>query len=156
MLAKMNGHIILGKIFRNFDEIILACRDVEKGKKAREKILKEFDKASVEVMKLDLSSLKSVREFAEEFKNKKISLDILINNAGIMNAPKGKTADGFELHIGTNFHIFSLINEGINHLGHFLLTNLLLDKLVQSKGRVVTVSSSLHKRGKSNGIFERN
>jgi NAD(P)-dependent dehydrogenase (short-subunit alcohol dehydrogenase family) len=90
----------------------------------------------VEVIQLDLSSLASVRQFAEDFKAKYDRLDILINNAGIMYVPYGKTVDGFERHFGTN------------HLGHFALTGLLVDLLLKTEnGRVVTVSSVGHRSG---------
>ena len=88
-------------------------------------------------MQLDLSSLNSVRTFAEMFSSKYEKLHILINNAGVMMCPYSKPEDGFEMQIGTN------------HFGHFVLTNLLLKKLVASApSRVVSVSSVMHKRGK--------
>jgi NAD(P)-dependent dehydrogenase (short-subunit alcohol dehydrogenase family) len=83
----------------------------------------------VEVRKLDLASLASVREFAAECEK---PIDVLINNAGVMVPPLSRTEDGFEMQFGTN------------HLGHFALTNLLLPKVT---GRVVTVSSSGHRWG---------
>ena len=88
-------------------------------------------------MQLDLSSLNSVRTFADTFSSKYEKLHILINNAGVMMCPYSKTKDGFEMQIGTN------------HFGHFVLTNLLLKKLAASApSRVVTISSVMHKRGK--------
>jgi NAD(P)-dependent dehydrogenase (short-subunit alcohol dehydrogenase family) len=104
--------------------VILAVRDVEKGRAAT----KDFF-GSYEVRELDLADLESVRAFATEWSGE---LDVLINNAGIMMAPAFRTIDGFELHIGTN------------HLGPFALTNLLLPFVTD---RVVTVSSVLHRRG---------
>jgi NAD(P)-dependent dehydrogenase (short-subunit alcohol dehydrogenase family) len=90
-------------------------------------------RGSVEIMALDLASLSSVRRFAEAFLAKYDRLDGLVNNAGVMAPPKGKTEDGFE----TQF--------GINHLGHFLLTELLLDTLKASApSRIVCVSSVAH------------
>lgn len=65
----------------------------------------------------DLASLESIRNFAEQFKKEETRLDVLINNAGVMRTPNSKTKDGFEMQLG------------VNHMGHFLLTNLLLDKL---------------------------
>jgi NAD(P)-dependent dehydrogenase (short-subunit alcohol dehydrogenase family) len=87
-------------------------------------------------MRLDLSDLASVRAFVAEFNGRYTQLDLLINNAGVMIPPYGKTADGFELQIG------------INHLGHFALTGLLLDKILATPdSRIITVSSIMHKRG---------
>ena len=100
-------------------------RDVAKGEAAAAQMAGETD-----VRRLDLTDLASVREFAGGWAG---HLDILINNAGIMMVPAGRTADGFELQIGTN------------HLGHFALTNLLLPQIT---GRIVTVTSDLHKIGK--------
>ena len=114
--------------------VIMACRNLDKSTPALEKAKKESGSNDIVLMKLDLSSLKSVREFAEEFLSKYSRLNILINNAGIMGCPYGKTEDGFEMHIGTN------------HFGHFVLTNLLLKALVKgAPARVVTVSSDGHR-----------
>ena len=114
--------------------VIMACRNLDKSKPALEKAKKESGSNDIVLMRLDLSSLKSVREFAEEFLSKYSRLNILINNAGIMGCPYGKTEDGFEMHIGTN------------HFGHFVLTNLLLKALVKgAPARVVTVSSDGHR-----------
>lgn len=89
-----------------------------------------------EALHLDLADLASVRRAAEEFKGRHERLDLLINNAGVMIPPLGRTADGFELTFG------------VNHLGHFALTGLLLDRLLSTPGaRVVTVSSNGHRRG---------
>jgi len=108
----------------------------KKGNEAVEAVKKFSRNSKVEALKLDLSSLKSIREFAKKFEEKKLPLNILINNAGVMMIPYAKTEDGFEMQFG------------VNHLGHFLLTNLLLDKLKQSKGRIVNVSSEAQTMGK--------
>ncbi|XP_033126834.1 retinol dehydrogenase 12-like [Anneissia japonica] len=114
-------------------KVILACRDVAKGVKAAVEIGGE----NIEVKKLDLSSLESVRSFAKSVIDKEQRLDILINNAGVFMCPQQETADGFELQFGTN------------HLGHFLLTNLLLDLMKKSApSRIVNVSSGAHMLGK--------
>ena len=116
---------------------ILAVRDVKSGQDAAEKIRAEFPDASLEVMKLDLASLESVRTFAAAYKGSGQPLNALVNNAGPINALKGLelTRDGFETFFG------------VNHLGHFLLTELLLPALKTSApSRVVTVSSTLHAR----------
>jgi NAD(P)-dependent dehydrogenase (short-subunit alcohol dehydrogenase family) len=104
--------------------VVLAVRDVEKGKAAAATM-----PGDTEVRQLDLASLASVRSFAAGWEGQ---LDLLINNAGVMVPPLTRTADGFELQFGTN------------HLGHFALTNLLLEHVV---GRVVTVSSTGHRLG---------
>jgi len=117
--------------------VILACRNKEKGAAAIQQILLEHPKAKTNMMQLDLSDLASVHHFVAEFADHYNRLDILINNAGIMRTPFGRTADGFELQFGTN------------HLGHFALTGLLLNFIVQTpKARVITVSSGGERFGK--------
>lgn len=119
--------------------VIIAVRSLEKGQAAADRIRAQNKDADVKVLKLDLASLASVKEFAEEFKKTHARLDLLINNAGVMVPPYSKTADGFELQFGTN------------HLGHFALTALLLDKFADTKdARIVNVSSSAHKAGNLN------
>jgi NAD(P)-dependent dehydrogenase (short-subunit alcohol dehydrogenase family) len=102
---------------------------------AVEEIKKSSGNDKVEAMKLDLASLQSVRDFSKEFKSRGIPIHVLVNNAGVMAPSLQKSADGYELTFA------------VNHLGHFLLTNLLLDNVKQVKGRIVNVSSSLHKNG---------
>ncbi len=119
--------------------VILPVRSAEKGKQANNEITGEFPNAKIEILELDLSSLASIKSFVEAYSEKHTSLDILINNAGVMIPPYGKTEDGFELQFG------------INHLGHFSLTGLLLPMLLKSdSGRIVTVSSVAHRNGKIN------
>ncbi len=119
--------------------VILGCRNLEKGKNAKEKIEAEVSGAKLELMELDLASLDSVKSFVEKFSDKHDKLDILINNAGVMALPQGKTKDGFEKQFG------------INHLGHFALTGLLMDKLEASEaGRVVNVASKAAESGQVN------
>lgn len=114
--------------------IVMAVRDTEKGEAARQLILNDNKEASLSVMKLDLADLSSVRTFADSFKRQHNSLDLLINNAGVMTPPYSKTKDGFELQFGSN------------HLGHFALTGLLLPLLKNTPGsRVVSLSSLAHK-----------
>jgi len=114
----------------NGAQVIIAVRTPSKGEAAIKKIKDEFPDADISMMYIDLGNLESVRRFAKEFSDKYDRLDILINNAGIMIPPYKKTADGFELQFG------------VNHLGHFALTGLLLPLLEKSTGsRVVTVSS---------------
>jgi len=125
-------------------QVVMACRTLEKGQAAADLIRKDLPGASLQVMALDLADLASVRAFAVAFKERHASLDLLINNAGVMALPYRKTADGggfgpFEMHFGTN------------HLGHFALTGLLMESLLAvGKARVVTVSSGLHTGGKIN------
>src|SRR5262249_15656725 len=117
-------------------ETIIAVRSLDKGNAAARKILQQIPDARVNVMKLDLADLSSVRLFAESFLSQYSRLDRLINNAGVMIPPYSKTADGFELQFGTN------------HLGHFALTARLLDLLSRTAGsRIVNVSSSAHRFG---------
>ncbi|MDY0344403.1 MAG: oxidoreductase [Lentimicrobium sp.] len=118
-------------------KVVMACRNLEKGDKAREKIIRQAPEANLELMQLDLSKFSSVRAFAEEYKQKHEPLDLLINNAGIMIPPYELTEDGFESQLG------------VNYLGHFLLTGLLLPLLEKTPGsRVVSLSSNAHKNGK--------
>ncbi len=120
--------------------VVLAVRNLEKGKEAADRITTAAPGSSVAVQELDLTSLESVRAAAQELKAKHDSIDLLINNAGVMMTPKSTTKDGFELQFGTN------------HLGHFALTGLLLDRVLATPGsRVVTVSSVGHRFAR-NGI----
>ncbi|MFX0090591.1 MAG: oxidoreductase [Candidatus Hodarchaeota archaeon] len=113
--------------------IILACRNTEKGEAAVSKIREKHPNASLRVMKLDLADLSSVKSFVKTFTSEYKQLHILCNNAGVMQTPYLKTKDGFELQLGTN------------HLGHFALTGLLSDILLQTEGsRVVTMSSNAY------------
>jgi NAD(P)-dependent dehydrogenase (short-subunit alcohol dehydrogenase family) len=117
--------------------VIMACRNLERAQYAMEAIKAAVPSANVEMMELDLASLKSVRDFADTFKNKYNKLDVLINNGGPIIAVRGVTEDGFESHFG------------VNHLGHFALTGLLLDVLLKtSSSRIVTVGSRMHADGK--------
>ncbi|XP_059390342.1 dehydrogenase/reductase SDR family member 13a.3 isoform X2 [Carassius carassius] len=114
--------------------VILACRNKEKAEAAVYDIRKESGNPEVLYMHLDLASLKSVRGFAETFLKSEPRLDLLINNAGLIVS--GRTEDGFGMAFG------------VNHLGHFLLTLLLLDRLKQAEhSRVVNVSALLHRLG---------
>jgi len=116
--------------------VLLGCRSAAKARDARERIRAQHPKADVELLSLDLGSLASVREAAAEAAREE-RLDLLVNNAGIMIPPREETTDGFESQFG------------VNHLGHFALTGLLLEKVLATPGsRVVNVSSGAHKWGK--------
>lgn len=116
--------------------VVMACRNLQKAEAAANQIRQSNPVGTVDVMELDLGDLDSVRQFAAAFQARYDRLDMLINNAGVMVPPYGKTAQGFE----TQF--------GVNHLGHFALTGLLLDVLLQTpQSRVVTVSSAAHRFG---------
>lgn len=114
--------------------VVLAVRNLDKGKDAAARIAAKSPGADVALQELDLTSLDSVRTAAERLKSDYDHIDLLINNAGVMYTPKETTKDGFELQFGTN------------HLGHFALTGLLLERLLPVPGsRVVTVSSMGHR-----------
>ncbi|MFE3071700.1 SDR family NAD(P)-dependent oxidoreductase [Streptomyces sp. NPDC059247] len=118
--------------------VVLAVRDTDKGRTAAERITARSPGAAVTVQKLDLSALASVRAAARRLRDDFPRVDLLINNAGVMWTPRSATADGHELQFGTN------------HLGHFALTGLLLDRLLSVPGsRVITVSSGAHRLGAS-------
>jgi NAD(P)-dependent dehydrogenase (short-subunit alcohol dehydrogenase family) len=130
------GYEMARALARKEATVILACRNKDKGEAAVWQIDQEYPEAKAELMQLDLSDLASVRRFAGEFTSHYDRLDILINNAGIMVPPFGKTADGFELQFGTN------------HLGHFALTGLLFGLIIHTpRARVITVSSGGHRFG---------
>src|SRR5262249_43613553 len=117
--------------------VVLACRDAGKGATAVADIQRGHAGAKVEVMALDLASLASVRDFAARLLAARPRLDVLCNNAGVMALPYRRTADGFEMQLGTN------------HLGHFALTGLVLDRLLATPGaRVVNVASGAHRAGR--------
>ena len=121
--------------------IVLAGRDAARTKAAHDRLLGQLPEARLDTVALDLASLQSVRQAAVEIRARYPRLDLLINNAGVMMCPRGQTADGFELQLGTN------------HLGHFALTGLVLPSLLDVDGsRVVTVSSNGHKMGRINFI----
>ena len=131
------GYEMARALARKGARVILACRNKDKGAAAGRRIVQEDPGAKAELMQLDLSDLASVRRFADEFTSQYDRLDMLINNAGIMRTPFGKTADGFELQFGTN------------HLGHFALTGLLLALIIHTpQARIITISSGGHRFGK--------
>ena len=119
-------------------KIIMAVRSIDRGVKAKEDILSVFPNSDIDVLKLDLMDSLSIKHFTDKYLTKYDKIDILLNNAGIMTVPYGSTKDGFEQQIG------------VNHLGHFALTGLLLDMLKKSNARIVNVASIAHRYGKVN------
>lgn len=124
-LAKMGAHVIM------------ACRSQSRGAAALQEAQQESNGSRIELMTLDLGDFDSIRAFASDFKAKYDRLDVLVNNAGVVALKRELTKDGYEAMLG------------VNHLGHFLLTNELLEHLQHARqGRVVNVSSGAHKVGK--------
>ncbi|MER5431921.1 oxidoreductase [Streptomyces sp. NPDC002588] len=125
------GYVTARELARKGARVVLACRSEVRGRAAVERLRGEVPDADVEFGRLDLGDLASVREFAASYDH---PLDLLVNNAGVMALPYSTTVDGFE----TQF--------GVNHLGHFALTGLLLPGLLAAPAgaRVVTVSSKVH------------
>ncbi|KAJ6695434.1 putative proteinD(P)-BINDING ROSSMANN-FOLD PROTEIN [Salix koriyanagi] len=126
--------------------VVMAVRNVESGGKVKDEILKAIPTAKIDVMQLDLNSMGSVRKFASEFISLGLPLNILINNAGIMAAPFMLSQDNIEMQFATN------------HVGHFLLTDLVLDTMKKTaresdrEGRIVILSSEAHRFTYSEGI----
>lgn len=127
------GLVTVEQVAKQGATVVLACRRVSEGEAAKAAMLERGIRGQVEVAELDLADLASVRRFSSAFLGRHKALHGLVNNAGVMNTPKGKTRDGFETQIG------------VNHLGHFLLTELLLDILKKSApSRIVCLSSAYH------------
>ena len=117
--------------------VIMLCRNKARGEEALREVIDQSGNTQVDLMICDLGSQRDIRNFCTEFKAKYDHLDVLINNAGVILPRRHETSDGIELQFG------------VNHLGHFLLTNLLLEYLVNSKpARIINVASGAHKIGK--------
>ncbi len=117
-------------------KIVMACRNKDKAELAKNEIVGKSGNEEVEIMLVNFASQKSVREFATEFKSKHSKLDILVNNAGLIAQSREVTEDGIE------------ISFAVNHLGHFLLTNLLMEELKNAESaRIINVSSEAHRLG---------
>jgi NAD(P)-dependent dehydrogenase (short-subunit alcohol dehydrogenase family) len=128
------GLVTARELARAGATVVMACRNMEKGRVALAEVAAAASGPEPELEELDLASLASVRSFAGRLAARGQGVDLLINNAGVMAAPRRLTADGFELHLGTN------------HLGHFALANLLLPLMEgREDARVVTLSSNAHK-----------
>ncbi|XP_027530580.1 dehydrogenase/reductase SDR family member on chromosome X isoform X1 [Neopelma chrysocephalum] len=139
--AKGIGYQTVKHLARLGMHVVIAGNSESEGQKAVRKIKEETLTGKVEFLYCDLASMKSIRQFVQRFRAKNCPLHVLVNNAGVMLVPERKTEDGFEEHFG------------LNYLGHFLLTNLLLDMLKQSgthshNARIITVSSATHYVGK--------
>ncbi|XP_042722724.1 dehydrogenase/reductase SDR family member on chromosome X, partial [Lagopus leucura] len=135
--AKGIGYHTVKHLARLGMHVIIAGNSEREGQEAVRKIKEETLTGKVEFLYCDLASMKSIRQFVQQFRAKNCPLHVLVNNAGVMLVPERQTEDGFEEHFG------------LNYLGHFLLTNLLLDTLKQSgthshSARIVTVSSATH------------
>ncbi|MEU9085219.1 oxidoreductase [Streptomyces sp. NPDC048357] len=132
------GYVTARELARHGASVVLACRSAARGQAALVRLRAEVPGAEAEFIPLDLADLASVREFAGACGQRRASLDLLVNNAGVMALPYGRTADGFE----TQF--------GVNHLGHFALTGLLLPRLRAAApgARIVNVSSGFHVLGR--------
>jgi NAD(P)-dependent dehydrogenase (short-subunit alcohol dehydrogenase family) len=131
------GLVTSRELARAGADVIMACRNMEKGRAAAEEVSAAASGGEVRLEELDLADLTSVAAFADRLPGDR--LDLLINNAGLMAPPRRLTADGFESQFGTN------------HLGHFALTGRLLHRLLAApEPRVVTVSSQAHRTGRIN------
>ena len=119
--------------------VVMAVRNTQKAEAVAKQICGDFPNVKIDIKNLDLGSLASVKAFAEGIISEYDSIDVLINNAGVMMCPYSKTEDGFEIQMG------------VNHLGHFALTGHLMPLLMRTKGaRVVATSSIAHKSGDIN------
>uniref|UniRef100_A0A0N8BA79 Putative Retinol dehydrogenase n=1 Tax=Daphnia magna TaxID=35525 RepID=A0A0N8BA79_9CRUS len=124
------------ELSRRGAQVVIACRDIEKAEDAAREISSET-KNAVTTVKLDLASLNSIRMAAQSLKIQQPKIHLLINNAGIMVCPQWKTEDDFEMQLG------------VNHLGHFLWTLMLLDNVKEAApSRIINVSSIAHTRGR--------
>jgi len=117
-------------------KVVMACRNLDKAEGARQRVLAETPAADLHIEALDLADLDSVRSCADRVLASCPTVDVLVNNAGIMAIPRRETAQGFEMQLGTN------------HLGHFAFTGLLVDRLLERGRRVVTIASQAHRMGR--------
>ncbi len=119
--------------------VVMACRSIDKAETAAKEIKSAYPNASIEIIALDLSSMDSIKTFSDEIHQRFKAIDLLCNNAGVMDIPFRKTTENFEMQFGTN------------HLGHFALTGRLLDLIAHTEGaRIITTSSLMHIPGKIN------
>ncbi|SIQ66663.1 NAD(P)-dependent dehydrogenase, short-chain alcohol dehydrogenase family [Haladaptatus litoreus] len=134
------GYEVTRALARKGATVVMACRRTNHAKTVKGRILTEVPDATLDVRELDLADRESIRSFAENFEADYDNLHVLCNNAGVMAIPRRETEDGYEMQFG------------VNHLGHFALTGLLFDRLLETPGetRVVTQSSGVHERGDIN------
>ena len=133
------GFVAARELARARATVVLAVRDTARGEDAARRMRRDVPGAELEIARLDLADLASVRAFADELSSTHGAVDLLVNSAGVMALPFRRTVDGFEMQLGTN------------HLGHFALTGLVLPQLlVRPEPRVVTVSSGAHRMGRIN------
>jgi NAD(P)-dependent dehydrogenase (short-subunit alcohol dehydrogenase family) len=133
------GFCITRQLAQMGARIVMACRDLPNANSACESLQEEIHQAQIEVMRLDLASLKSIHTFNQQFHARFSSLDILINNAGVFSMKREETIDGFEKTIGTNY------------LGPFLLTHLLRSILEKTpEAKIINLSSNAHYYAKLN------
>ncbi|MEK4361573.1 SDR family oxidoreductase [Paenibacillus sp. FSL M8-0212] len=131
------GLATTSELARQGYRVIMACRSEKRGQEALQEAVRQSGSSAIELMLCDLGSLESIRQFARTFRERHDRLDVLVNNAGVVMIKRKETSDEFEQSIG------------INHLGHFLLTLLLIEPLKAAKqGRIVNVSSGAYKAGK--------
>lgn len=131
------GYLTCLQLAKRGAHVIMAVRDLGKGRLAQARIMAARPRGSVELRQLDLADMDQVKAFAQRLLDERKPIDVLVNNAGIMMPPRSLTPQGHELQFG------------VNHLAHFALTGLLLPLLLKGRdSRVVTVSSDLHKRGR--------
>jgi len=116
-------------------QVVMLCRNPGRGQAALAEVRTASNNNSVTLMLCDLASQEDIRRFADDFRSRYSTLSVLINNAGVLSSRQQLTRDGCELNLG------------VNYLSHFLLTNLLLDLIIKSKGRIITLSSVAHKIG---------
>lgn len=137
------GYETARALARKGASVVMACRNLEKANAAASEITLGNQDAKLDIIQLDLADLDSVRSFADTFKSRYGQLDLLVNNAGVMVPPFTRTADGFELQFGAN------------HLGHFALTGLLLELLLETpQSRIINVSSGAHRMGSGTIDFD--
>jgi NAD(P)-dependent dehydrogenase (short-subunit alcohol dehydrogenase family) len=129
------GRVTSRELAKSGYAVVMLCRDYDAAKLEREALVAQVPGAAVQVVRCDLASLHSVREAARTVRGELDRIDLLINNAGIVSTRRRMSVDGFELTFATN------------HIGPFLLTQLLLDRM-SDDGRIVTVSSRVHSQGK--------
>lgn len=136
------GKALAGELLKLQARVIMACRDRGRAEEAAQELRRAAgteEQGELVIKLLDLASLRSVRSFCQEINQEESKIDVLVNNAGLYQCPYTQTEDGFEMQLG------------VNHLGHFLLTHLLLDLLKSSApSRIVVVSSKLYKYGSIN------